>query len=583
MFITVCLISLLIPIGLSSAGSRTELTISECAARGGECDESKGRPVCGTDNQTYPTRCHLIRAQCSGHQVSLKHRGSCKECLESRSYAIAHQSSTQNKFVPRCRSDGSYAAVQCMLGAGCWCSDGQGKPIPNTTTRNGKPNCSKKSKTNIRRSPLRNVNQRNKRGCTRADQGQFNTNLIKVFHTEHNRFLAQNKHLSPGTSVTDKIVLDWKFTILDTNENHLLDKIEYRELKRLVKKVVKPKRCARAFGKFCDIDHDERLSRQEWSNCLSKDGINYEENQTHGVSNGGDSGANLSTDSHFDDYDDVEYEDESDEYNGGGIISHKYGNSLRPRPYNSPGTPYTPVYLLRSKAIKDPDPVVRETESDSDCLADRAVALDDQKNGAQALYVPECTADGRYQRVQCYRSAGYCWCVHEDTGKNIPGTSIKDGRPDCANNSSRPMKGCPEPKKLEFLKELKDFLRSQINSNANSGANATKWASEDEKVATLSFVLLDKNKNKVWERKEWKTFRDLVTAARALRKCGKKMPRYCDVNNDKKITLSEWLNCLNAHGSAKEATKTSTNEIKPTSQTSKLKGPNPLESYLKSD
>lgn len=91
------------------------------------------------------------------------------------------------------------------------------------------------------------------------------------------------------------------------------------------------------------------------------------------------------------------------------------------------------------------------------------------QNGAQALYVPECTADGRYQRVQCYRSAGYCWCVHEDTGKNIPGTSIKDGRPDCANNSTRPMKGCPEPKKIEFLKELKDFLRSQINSNTNSG------------------------------------------------------------------------------------------------------------------
>lgn len=135
-----------------------------------------------------------------------------------------------------------------MLGAGCWCSDGQGKPIPNTTTRNGKPNCAKKSKTNIRRSPfpLRNVN-RNKRGCTRSDQGQFNTNLIKVFHTEHNRFLAQNKHLSPGTSVTDKIVLDWKFTVLDTNANHLLDKIEYRELKRLVKKVSRTKR------KFCNL------------------------------------------------------------------------------------------------------------------------------------------------------------------------------------------------------------------------------------------------------------------------------------------------------------------------------------------
>lgn len=26
----------------------------------------------------------------------------------------------------------------------------------------------------------------------------------------------------------------------------------------------------------------------------------------------------------------------------------------------------------------------------------------------------------------------------------------------------------------------------------------TNWTSEDERVATLSFVLIDKNKNKVW-------------------------------------------------------------------------------------
>lgn len=41
-------------------------------------------------------------------------------------------------------------------------------------------------------------------------------------------------------------------------------------------KAVKPKRCARTFGKFCDIDNDDRLSRQEWINCLSKDGVNRE-------------------------------------------------------------------------------------------------------------------------------------------------------------------------------------------------------------------------------------------------------------------------------------------------------------------
>lgn len=54
------------------------------------------------------------------------------------------------------------------------------------------------------------------------------------------------------------------------------------------------------------------------------------------------------------------------------------------------------------------------------------------------------------------------------------------------------------------------------NLNQTYSGNQTKFGSEDEKVATLSFVLLDKNKNKMWERKEWKTFRELVTAARYI-------------------------------------------------------------------
>lgn len=36
--------------------------------------------------------------------------------------------------------------------------------------------------------------------------------------------------------------------------------------------------------------------------------------------------------------------------------------------------------MLRSKTIVDTDPVLREIESESDCLADRAVALDEQKS-----------------------------------------------------------------------------------------------------------------------------------------------------------------------------------------------------------
>lgn len=87
----------------------------------------------------------------------------------------------------------------------------------------------------------------------------------------------------------------------------------------------------------------------------------------------------------------------------------------------------------------------------------------DSQNGGQVGYIPECTPDGRYQRVQCYRSVGYCWCVHEDTGKNIPGTSVKGARPNCSVSDNRPIKGCREQNEGDFFKELKDFLKDQIS------------------------------------------------------------------------------------------------------------------------
>lgn len=88
-----------------------------------------------------------------------------------------------------------------------------------------------------------------------------------------NEYLRQAKHTG-GSS--EKKVLDWKFAALDKNSNNILDKNEFRELKRLVKGVVKPKRCSRAFGRFCDLDTDERLTKQEWSNCFNKEPINRE-------------------------------------------------------------------------------------------------------------------------------------------------------------------------------------------------------------------------------------------------------------------------------------------------------------------
>lgn len=80
--------------------------------------------------------------------------------------------------------------------------------------------------------------------------------------------------------------------------------------------------------------------------------------------------------------------------------------------------------------------------SANDCLSDRKLVLEDSKTTSEEkFYIPQCTPDGRYHRVQCY--SGYCWCVYQDTGKPIPGTSSKTREPNCTPVSIpvRPMSG----------------------------------------------------------------------------------------------------------------------------------------------
>lgn len=128
--------------------------------------------------------------------------------------------------------------------------------------------CRRKRKTTRRRSSPRAKKQ--KKNCKRSDKAQFNTGLISTFHAEYNR-----EHRPPGFGGldVDRIVIEWKFKRLDRDHNAALDKIEYRDLRKIVKKFVKPKRCAKNFPRSCDVDKDQIISRQEWADCLSRDGM----------------------------------------------------------------------------------------------------------------------------------------------------------------------------------------------------------------------------------------------------------------------------------------------------------------------
>lgn len=66
----------------------------------------------------------------------------------------------------------------------------------------------------------------------------------------------------------EKRVAEWKFSQLDKNKDNKLRRKEVRALKRMVKKVIKPRSCAKTFISYCDFDQNKRIEPREWTSCL---------------------------------------------------------------------------------------------------------------------------------------------------------------------------------------------------------------------------------------------------------------------------------------------------------------------------
>ncbi|XP_023315420.1 SPARC-related modular calcium-binding protein 1 isoform X3 [Trichogramma pretiosum] len=533
--------------------------------------------ICGSDGVTYPNQCSLASQRCLGLAVTMRHQGPCLDGAEPhRSSSSSSQqrpkAATGAALSPclqaratsrgasriACRPDGSYAPVQCHQSTGyCWCVTAQGRPIPDTTVREGRPRCAawaaKSSETRNgggrqgRKSPSwkqrRQYNSasrhRSNAVCDRQDKARFNANLIDNFKIEYRRINSSAE--GPGEKNVER-VLGWKFDSLDKDGDGYLDRAEYKELRRLAKKVVRPKKCARTFARSCDLDRDLKLSRQEWAACLSND-------FSHAVDLVAAPQTFWRTQQHKDQ-----------------VLKVHHPSAVHSRP-----------------TFNDDPPDTSDDTDANDCISDRRSVLEDQRTNSQKkFYIPECTPDGRYHKVQCY--SGYCWCVYQDTGKPIPGTSSQNQQPNCNPVPApvRPMKGCPEAKKQLFLRDLMDLMQKKMKASSTDSDEATdNWqASKEERVATWHFVMLDKNKNKMLERKEWKSFRAMVSNSRQLRRCGKKLPRYCDVNNDRRISMTEWLSCLNAQRPVSAGDRPT--EKAATSKPRRM-GPNPLDQFLNDD
>ncbi|XP_056021674.1 SPARC-related modular calcium-binding protein 1-like isoform X6 [Ostrea edulis] len=504
-----------------------------------DCSRKKNRPVCGSDGVTYKHRCELKRAKrCDKKKVKVKRKGPCSpskadrtssNCVRERSEALEiARRPTFGVYIPECKDDGTYAERQCHVTSGfCWCVTSDGKPIEGTPVHGRDPAC---RGTKKRRQPKRergkSKKKKRRKSCKTADKQKFNMNIVKVFTDEYQRAVQVSGSVSLGSDKTlARKVIEWKFDQLDKNKDNILKRRETRTIKRMVRKLIQPKACARRFLEYCDSDRDKMIKRKEWSFCLATN-TNTNPALKKPV---------------------VEEQDASPKVRQPIMGEGSSRPGLNPRQSNIADT-------------RPEQEVVRKS-----CLEEHASSLSQQSadpNGG--IYIPQCTSDGKYNIVQCHK---YCWCVNQDTGiplKGIKAILASKGPPQCNITAERAMPGCPFVKKSRFLTSLLSMFVSEMrNDSTASQRNPKRNESDFERAARWKFRSLDKNNNTNLDRREVKKFRKLIPKQKDTRKCSRNFLRYCDENTNKKISLDEWLSCTKL------------------SESPRRKGKNPLREYLK--
>ncbi|BFZ07410.1 hypothetical protein BsWGS_10449 [Bradybaena similaris] len=451
--------------------------------------------------------------------TDVKDPGPVSKCVTERRDAmeIARRQNSE-VLIPECNQDGSYNEIQCHTSTGfCWCVTRDGRHIPGTSVKDRRPRC--KSKRKKRKG--RGGKTKKRKSCNSKDRQLFNAALIKVFKEEYDRVnVTPPPTPAPGAPAdefgTEKAIVVWKYNELDVNKDGKLKLKEVRKFGKMVKKLIKPKPCAKRFLDICDKNVDRTIEKAEWTLCL---GVDIKPSPVNSAENPAD---------------DVREE----------LMLRPSSTILQ-----APDLPVISSGPSSTNPASKPDKQDRK-ETSQNCPEERqsAMTIHSQEPNAKH-YIPTCTPDGLWEKAQCHQSTGYCWCVKEDTGIPIPGTATYRVKPNCTFEDERELKGCPFDQKRRFLVDLLSDLTEE-RKKLLLESNQTNTGPEDnlslrETVARWKLKTLDTNNNEVLERNEWRPFRRITLKNKNYpRKCRRSFLRYCDEDNNKKITYDEWKDCL---------------------------------------
>ncbi|XP_078007620.1 SPARC-related modular calcium-binding protein 1 isoform X2 [Phascolarctos cinereus] len=249
-------------------------------------DGSKPTPTMETqlvfdgDEITAPTLWikHLVIKDSKLNNSNVRNSEKVHSCDQERQSALeeARQNPREGIVIPECAPGGLYKPVQCHQSTGyCWCVlVDTGRPLPGTSTRYETPVCESdaRSKSSEMDDPFK---ERELPGCPEGKKMEFITSLLDALTTDMVQAINSaaptggGRFSEPDPSHTlEERVVHWYFSQLDNNGSTDISKREMKPFKRYVKKKAKPKKCARRFTDYCDLNKDKSISLQELKGCL---------------------------------------------------------------------------------------------------------------------------------------------------------------------------------------------------------------------------------------------------------------------------------------------------------------------------
>ncbi|XP_072285005.1 SPARC-related modular calcium-binding protein 1 isoform X4 [Pyxicephalus adspersus] len=238
------------------------------------------RPVFEGDDITAPTLWikHLVIKDAKLNGSSMRQSEKVNSCDQERQSALeeARENPREGIVIPECAPGGLYKPVQCHQSTGyCWCVlVDTGRPLPGTSTRYETPVCESdaKWKNTDTEDPFKD---RELPGCPDGKKLEFITSLLDALTTDMVQAInsaapatgGRFPEPDPNHTLEERVVL-WYFNQLDSNGSEDINKKEMKPFKRYVKKKAKPKKCARKFTDYCDLNKDKSISLTELKGCL---------------------------------------------------------------------------------------------------------------------------------------------------------------------------------------------------------------------------------------------------------------------------------------------------------------------------